>query len=199
MRLISGVLIVFAVQLALSAAPASAVLINFTAAGDAETVEMSNGLDADFTLDALTDSVDLVPGVTQTVFINGGSLDIFQGANANGSGTLTQNLTINSPSATPSVRSISQSASAFTTAGSPPFTPASADLFLGAGSAVTFDLGGAYELTVTPLAAQRTGQTSTTIPFSNNADFLLTVVPEPTGAMAAVAAASIAAMRRRRR
>ena len=157
---------------------------------------MSNGLDATVTLDANTDSVDLTPGITETVFLNGGTLDVFQGSNASGSSTFSQTLQITSPAANPSSQSLSQGVVISTTTGSPPFDPASANVTLGTGSAVMYDLG-AYLLTVTPDGGSRAGQTSTSIPISNSADFLLTEAPEPGMGFVLVAAPLM--LRRRRR
>jgi hypothetical protein len=181
-----------------SGTTASAVVVEFSVSSDSKAVDLGNGLDADVALDSESGSVDLTPGVEETVFLSGGEVGLLQGANGSGSGTLSRTLTIASPAATPTSRTWEQGVTVSTTVGSPPFEPASADVFVSGGSAVTFDLGGAYELTVTPLGTSRVGQTSTTIPFSTNATFLLTAVPEPTSGLAAVAAAGLVLARRRR-
>ena len=181
---------------ALLTAPAHAVLVNFTASGDSETIAMSNGLDATASLDFYSDSVDLTPGVPQTVLINGGSATLFQGAAASGSGTLGQTLSVQSGGS----QSISQGVSILTSAPNPPFVPASADVSIFAGASVLFTLGGgAYELTVTPVGGSRIGQTSTSIPLFNNAEFLLTAVPEPAAGLVLVGAAAALLARRRLR
>lgn len=195
----TSVLALVCATLAFAAAPARAVVINFTLSGDTEVIELTpSAQDATVTLESLTDSVDLTPGIAETVFINAGDLDVFQGATSTGSGTLSQTLTINSPAATPTSRSISQGVTVDTYAANPPFENATADIFLTSGTSVTFDLG-QFELTVTPESGQRTGQTSTSIPFSNNATFLLTQVPEPTAGLALIGGAALLIARRRAR
>ena len=47
------------------------------------------------------------------------------------------------------------------------------------------------------MGGSRTGQTSTTIPLFNNAEFLLTIVPEPASALTLLAAAGTARRSRR--
>ena len=124
------------------------------------------------TLDLYSDSVDLTPGVAQTLMLNGGDVDLFQGSNATGFDTLMQTLTVQGGGS----NSISQGVSVLTTTGSPPFEPASADISILAGAPAVFEIGGgAYELSITPVGGIRNGQTSTSIPITNNAEFLLTV------------------------
>lgn len=182
--------------LSLAVGPAQAVVIQYSLSGDTEAVAMSNGLDATVTLDPYADSIDLTPGVAQTLLINPGEVDVFQGSNASGSDTLSQTLIVQ----TGGSQAIAQAVSVFTSAGSPPFEPASADASISAGSPVTFALsGGEYELTVTPLGGVRNGQTTTTFPIFNNAEFLLTAVPEPGSGMVVIAGAALAFARRSRR
>lgn len=182
--------------LGIATAPTRAVIVQYSTSGDTETVAMSNGLDATVTLDVYSDSVDLTPGVAQTLMLNGGDVDLFQGSNATGFDTLMQTLTVQGGGQ----ESISQGVSILTTIGSPPFEPASADISIFAGAPAVFELGGgAYELTVTPLGGSRNGQTSTSIPISNNAEFLLTVVPEPATGLFALVGGAVALITRRRR
>ncbi|MGB7159190.1 MAG: PEP-CTERM sorting domain-containing protein [Tepidisphaeraceae bacterium] len=181
-------------------APTYAVVIGYSLGGDlSETVELTNGLDATVTLAADTFSVDLTPGVAQEVFFLGGSVSLDATSNASGSGTLSPTLSITSHSPSPSSQVLSQSVSITQTLGSPPFVPASADLLIGAGNTVLFDLGGQYTLSVTPLSESRVGQENLTFPFSNSAEFLLTVVPEPTSGFAMLAGGALLLARRRRR
>jgi hypothetical protein len=183
---------------ALAVPSAQAVVISYDLGGDrSETVELSNGLDATVEVAADTFSVDLTPNVTQQVFFQGGTVSLPTQANASGSGTLAPTLTITSPSATPTSRTFSQSVSIFQSLGSPPFEPASADFILGGGSTVTYDLGGQYTLSVTPLGDSRTGQETLDFAFSYSANFLLTPVPEPAGlALLACGAGALLARRR---
>lgn len=179
--------------LAIANGPAHAVIVQYSTSGDTEAVAMSNGLDATVTLDPYSDSVDLTPGVPQTLMLNGGDVDLFQGSNATGFDTLMQNLIVQAGGQ----QSISQAVSVLTTAANPPFDPASADISILAGAPVIFDLG-AYELSITPLGGARNGQTSTSIAISNNAEFLLTAVPEPSTGLLAVAGGAALLARRRR-
>jgi hypothetical protein len=185
---------------ALAVPSAQAVDISYELGGDrSETVELSNGLDATVEVAADTFSVDLTPSVAQQVFFQGGTVSLPAQANASGSGTLAPTLTITSPSATPASRTLSQSVSIFQSLGNPPFEPASADFILGGGSTVTYDLGGQYTLSVTPLGDSRTGQETLDFAFSYSASFLLTPVPEPAGlALLACGAGALLARRRQR-
>jgi hypothetical protein len=186
----------FVVLAALTTTSARAVVISYDLGGDrSETVNLSNGLDATVEVNADTFSVDLVPNVTQQVFFMGGTVSLPTQANANGSGTLAPTLTITSPSATPSSRTLSHSVSIFQSLGNPPFEPASSDFILGGGSTVTYDLGGQYTLSVTPLGDSRIGQESLNYAFSYSADFLLTPIPEPAG-LALLACAGMLLVRR---
>jgi hypothetical protein len=200
MNSLGAAVIAGAALLATSSAQAQTVRVNFSLLEETETVEMSNGLDADVTLDPNPgDFVDLTPGVTETnVFLSGGDVDLFQGSNASGSGTLQRLLTASIGSGTPDSESLSQGITITTTSGSPPFVPASADVFISSGSPAVYDLGG-YQLTVTPRSFSRTGQTSTNIPINNSADFLLQVVPEPTSGLLVIAGAGLLMTRRQRR
>lgn len=195
-RLITGLSAAAAAGiLAFAASPAQAVLVQYSASGDSTTFEMTpTALNTTVTLDAYSDSVDLTPGVAQELLINGGEVDVFQGATASGADSLTQTLTVQGGGS----KSITQAVSVVTSAPSPPFVPASADAAVFAGVPVTFTLGGgAYELTVTPLGGTRTGQEMTTFPIFNNAQFLLTVVPEPATGLLACAAGGLLLARRR--
>lgn len=176
-----------------AAAPVEAVLVQYSGSGDTELVAMSNGLNATVTLDVGSSSVELTPGVPETVLLNGGILDVFQGSNAFGSDTLAQTLTIQGGGS----QGISQGVSITTTAPNPPFDPATADIAIFAGPTVIFTLPGGYELEATPQGGVVNGQTSTEIVIFNNVEFLLTQVPEPASGLLALAATGLLLTRRR--
>ena len=187
-----------AALLAADSAQAQTVRVNFSLPQATDTFVMSpSAQDTTVTLDPNPgDFVDLTPGVLESnVFLSGGDVDLFQGANASGSGTLERILTASIGSGTPDTGLLSQDVDVFTFQD---VFGSDADVFIRAGSPVVFDLG-SYELTVTPRAFQRTGQTSTNIPINNSADFLLEVVPEPTSGLLVLAGAALVATRRKRR
>jgi hypothetical protein len=174
---------------------AHAVNVTFSLNGDSDTIAMSNGTDADASVDPNTDTVDLTPNVLTDVFLQGGNVDVFLVGDADGDGSFDQTLSITSPSATPSSRTLSQDIFVTTHAGSA-FESPSGDVNLFGSSSLVFDLG-AYTLTVTPTGGSRTNQTSSSIPFSNNSTFLLTPTPEPTcGALMIVGAGALLTRRR---
>lgn len=194
--------------LALAAAPASAVVVNFSAGGGSDTFELSpSAQDATVTFFSNSSFVDLTPGVAETVFLNGGEFDtlLLTGATANGSGEITQTLTITSGSATPPSDVLRQAVTVFTDGGGV-FTPPSASLYIGAGPGdpftdptAIFDLGAAGILTVTPLGGSRVEQTSTPSPLSNSATFLLTApIPEPASGLLIAAGGGAMLLARRR-
>jgi hypothetical protein len=158
---------------------------------------MNNGLDADVSVDASSDSVDLTPNVLTDVFLQSGTAEVFQGFGGDGSGEFDQTLQITAPSATPSSRSLSQNIYV-TTYDPTPFDGGSADVTLAGAAPLKFDLG-SFTLTVTPTGGSRTNQSSTDIPFSNNATFLLTPAPEPTFGAALIFGAGTLLVRNRRK
>jgi hypothetical protein len=175
--------------------PAHAVNVTFSLNGDSDTIAMSNGTDADASVDPNTDTVDLTPNVLTDVFLQGGNVDVFLVGDADGDGSFDQTLSITSPSATPSSRTLSQNIFVTTHAGSA-FESPSGDVSLLGSSSLVFDLG-AYTLTVTPTGGSRANQTSSSIPFSNNSTFLLTPTPEPTCGALVIVGAGALLMRRR--
>jgi hypothetical protein len=180
---------------AVASVSASAVNVSFSINGDSDTVDMSDGLTADVSVSGNTDSVDLTPGVETDVFLQGGEVDLFQGDDATGQGSFDQTLSITSPSATPTSRSISQDIFV-TTYGATPFDSGSADVQLTGAPPVQFDLG-SFTLTVTPTGGVRNGQTNTDFFYSNDATFLLTPTPEPTCAALMMIGAGALLTRRR--
>jgi hypothetical protein len=177
--------------------PARAVVISYDLGGDRDTTVDLNGQNATVTVAADTFSVDLTPNVTQQVFFLGGTVTLPGNSGASGSSTLAPTLTITSPSASPSSQTLSQSVSIFQSLNLPS-GPATTDFILGSGSTVTFNLGGQYTLSVTPLGDSVIDQEASSIPFGYSADFLLTPIPEPAG-LAAFAGGALLVTRRRRR
>jgi hypothetical protein len=181
---------------ALMGTSAHAVVISYDLGGDRDTTVDLNGQNATVTVTADTFSVDLTPNVTEQVFFRGGTVTLPGQLGASGSDTLAPTLTITSPSATPSSQTLSQSVSIFQSLNLPS-GPATTDFILGAGSTVTYDLGGQYTLSVTPLGDSVVDQEVLSIPFGYSANFLLTPIPEPTGlALLACGAGALLARRR---
>jgi hypothetical protein len=181
-----------------AAVPATAqVTVNFTASGDSEEVALDNGTTATVTLSPNNaGSIVLTPGVAELVDLNDASFDFIALNASEGLDTLSQTLTITSPSATPASRTISQSLRVDTQPGF--FDPANGSAFIGLGSAVTFDLGASGILTVTPLPSSTVNQVFSPASFTNRAEFELTApVPEPA-ALSLLAGGVVFALRRRR-
>jgi MYXO-CTERM domain-containing protein len=180
---------------------AGAVQVELSAGGNAastpnRTVNLSNGLTADVVLNGKGLSLNLTPGVEQTVTLNDVDFDTILASTATGSDTVSQTLSVTSPAASPSSFNLVQNVSINISLDI--FSPPAASVTLGGASPVTFDLaGGAYKLKVTPLGGSDPNFTETPTSFSNQASFLLTEVPEPAGA--GVAALLAAALMRRRR
>ena len=179
------------------ALPADAALINFSTGGDLEVVSLSNGLTAEVDLDPTADSINLTPGVAELVDINMGTFDFFALSAAVGNDTLSQTLTITSPASTPTARTISQPV-LVETEGQTIFDPAIGNVFVSAGSPVTFDLGPEGVLTVTPVGGSAVNRELSPAFFANRAEFLLTAVPEPV-ALPLLAGGALAFTMRRRR
>jgi hypothetical protein len=179
-------------------AQAQTVRVNYSVPQETETVEMSNGLDADVTLDPnFNDFIDLTPGVTETnVLLSGGTVDLVQGSVSEGDGTLARPLSAWIGTDTPQAQGLSQQV--FIDTYFIGFGQGVADVLITAGSPVTYDLG-SYELTVTPRQFLVREQTSDSIVINNSADFLLQVVPEPTSGLLVLAGVGLLATRRRGR
>ena len=192
----SSVAGVFAAAL-LAANVASAALITFSTSGAEDTITMSNALDATVTLEPRTGAtVDLTPGIPQIVLLNDAVLDTFLLSTAEGTGTLAQELTITAPAATPTSNSLSQDVSVTTTS---TIFGTTGSAIVGPASAIVFDLGPVGMLTVTPQGGSIIGTTQQVSNFENNAEFLLTAVPEPAAASMLLAGANLLLSRRSRR
>jgi len=184
-----------------AAADAQAVRVDFSVPNDTTVIEMDNGTDATATLDIATDFVDLTPGVTETfVFISPGEIDVSEAiarpAVNDDPESLTRPLTAWIGSGTPVSHDLSQPISVVTRSGD--FGQMMADVFIGDGSPVVYNLG-SYELTVTPRFFQRTGQTSAEIGLTSHANFLLTAVPESTSGLFLLAGVGLLMSHRPRR
>jgi hypothetical protein len=176
-----------------------AITIQFSTSGaQTATIDLQNGLTATITLNALgSGTINLTPGIAQNVLINTVDFDTIPQYSGFGSRTLYETLYINSPSSTPTSRQISQLASASTTDPTI-FDPSVADVILYSGALVTFDLGSAGTLTVTPSGGTLIGQTmDNSVSFNNMAQFLLTAIPEPAATVALGAVAGLLLARRR--
>ena len=181
----------------IDARSASAVNIGFSISSDSDTIDMNNGLDADVSVNGNTDTVDLAPNVPTDVFLQSGTAEVFQGFGGGGSGQFDLTLSITGATS-PSSRAFSQDIFV-QTYDATPFDSGSADVQLGGAASMVFTLSN-FKLTVTPNGDFRTNQTSTDIPFSNDATFLLTPTPEPTcGAVLLFGAGMLLARRTHRK
>jgi hypothetical protein len=181
----------------LAAANAQAALITFSAGGEREPVRLNNGLDAIINARPRTATVNLTPGVPQTVLLNDVAFDVDLLNTAAGTDTLNQTLTITSPASTPTSRSLAQgiavniTASVFGTTATATIAPS---------SGVTFNLGNVGTLTVTPQGGGVFDTNQVSSSFENSAQFLLTApIPEPATGMMLLAGAGLLASRRPRR
>lgn len=184
-----------ALVLALLPTRADAVFIELFASGDNETVSLSNGTDATVNANPRVISVDLTPDVSQLVTLNEVDFEAFLITAATGSDTLSQTLSLTSPSGTPTSFPLSQSVSVNITSGFP--NPTTATVTIGSAGAMIFDLGGLYDLTITPTGGLLSGNTSGEATFNNQANFLLTQVPEPSSAVCLLLAGTTMTLRRR--
>jgi MYXO-CTERM domain-containing protein len=181
-------------------ARAEAVQVDLSAGGNAastpnRTVNLSNGLTADVLLNSKSLSLNLTPGVEQTVTLNDVDFDTQLVSAAAGRDTVSQTLSVTSPSSVPTSFNLTQNVSIDIT--QDVFSPPTAAISLGSASPVTFTLAsGAYTLKVTPVGGTLSNVTSTPQSLNNQASFLLTAAPEPCFGLAAIAAAAL--VRRRR-
>jgi hypothetical protein len=187
---------VVAGSLALAAGEARAAIISFSTTSDTEVINMANGNQATVAIAGRTGSIDLTPGVPQTVRLHVATLSGIPASADSGAGSLSHILSITSPASSPTSQTIVQPVTA---AYGSFFDPFVAQAMIGprAAGPVTFNLGAAGTLTVTPEGGSVSDPTfSGPVQFDNNATFLL--VPEPVALPLLAGLAVLAVVRRRR-
>lgn len=186
---------VVACALALADLPARAIPVQFTASGGSVEVPMSNGLDATVTLGPRTQTIDLVPGVPQEAVLNFGEVDAFLLGESAGAEIVSQTINITGATAP---QSVSQPVAVDTTGGI--LVDPTVSAVVGPGTTVLFNVPGqGFFVQVTPDGGSLEPTSDVPAPFENSARFVLTVIPEPTGAALALAGAAGLVLARRRR